>query len=116
MTGPRYSQAGLQALKAGSRIVPARQQLNLLAAVEALPPAHDCPGLANCTGHPRWNVIRMFSLSYVYSPKAGITAAQVFDTHAAAIAYATSRARAEQLAAITHSEGTDALPADLETS
>lgn len=121
MTGPRYSQAGVQALKhgeaayrSGDRIVPARQAERLLEAVEALPPRHDCPGLNQCAQHPRWHVIVQpagrrqvgawtgiypVATYRVYRP--GVSLPEVVTVyHAEAIAYATERAREDQLAAI----------------
>src|SRR5690625_5165081 len=95
----------------------ARQAERLLAAVGGLPPAHDCPGrLRRCNDHPGWRVFRTVYGGEWYSlppgPETFPTPAQyMHDTWAAA----HQQVRAEQLAAITHSEGTDALPTDLET-
>src|SRR5690625_3378019 len=105
----------------------ARQAERLLAAVEDLPPAHRCPGLTRCGNHPRWRVaVRRGTPSvarstlyplritayHVFRPHATIAEAVLLD-HAEAMDLATERA--EQLAAIAHSEGIDALPTDLET-
>lgn len=137
MTGPRYSQAGVQALKhgeavtltpasvrgmvpregeaayrSGGRIVPARQAERLLAAVDALPPRHDCPSLANCLNHPRWHVWRdiawdnatdSFAAAWVATPQMAADGRvngfeRDFPTHAEALSYATERARADALA------------------
>src|SRR5690625_3666434 len=124
MTGPRYSQGGVQGLKhggaafrAGDRIVPAREAEGLLAAVEGLPPAHDCPGLAECDDHPRWHAVcapSYFRRGWnLYAPNGAFHG--WMPTLPRTVGALTERARADQLAAITHSEGTDALPADLET-
>lgn len=135
MSGPRFSsQAGLASLRhgrqviltpdavqgmvprdgeaafrAGDRIVPARQARELLAAVEGLPPAHDCPGLARCGNHPRWRVaVRRGTPSgarstlyplrlttyHVFRPHATIAEAVLLD-HAEAMDLATERADAE---------------------
>lgn len=90
----------------------------LLDAVESLPPAHDCPGrLRRCVDHPGWRVFRTMYGGEWYSlppgPETFPTPDEyVHDTWAAA----HGRVRAEQLAAITHSEGADApTTPDLET-
>lgn len=72
----------------------------LLKAVESLPPAHDCPGLAACFNHPRWGVIRMDAGDWGVIPPWKVGVVGLYETHGEAIRLAAYRARAEQLAAI----------------
>lgn len=132
MTSPRYSQAGMQALKhgqqvtltpanvrgmvpadgeaaywVGDRIVPVRQAERLLAAVEATPPRHDCRGrLRHCDDHPGW---RVFRRKHGTEWNAIPPGPETFPTPAehvhASWVDAHGQVRAAQLAAITAGEG-----------
>lgn len=66
---------------------------------------HDCQGLYDCGDHPRWHVTRarvsLHNPWWVDGPgSVALFGAPRFHTHVEAIAYATSRARAEKVAAI----------------
>jgi len=70
---------------------------------------HECIGLRSCIFHPRWNVSKARyggrSPWWAWAPGSGSWSDRPFATHAEAVAYATSRARAERLAAVQSAEG-----------
>ena len=69
---------------------------------------HDCPGLAECDDHPRWRVHKYTAHSrlwFAVAPGRTWVFAPMYGTHAVALDYATSRARAEQRADAEFAEG-----------